>query len=70
MMLCCTLSQGFVWIKTGLCLDQHDLVQSVGRILGSLFPGSLLPSQVGDARTQTLIWGFDYNFTYFYTPHI
>ena len=28
-----------------LCLDHDSLVQSVGRILGSLFPGSLFSSQ-------------------------
>ena len=30
----------------GLCLDHDSLVQSVGRILGSLFSGSLFSSQV------------------------
>ena len=35
----------FAHFVPGLCADRDDLVQSAGRILGSLFPGSLFPSQ-------------------------
>ena len=43
----------FIYFVPGLCLDEYHLVHSVGRILGSLFPGSLLlpsPRQAKDLR--------------------